>query len=173
MMTRLRTSYALAMVTVAAVLQAVTFDQIRVFGSRIDLPLLLVVGIGFVTRPNEAAVLGFAAGLLVDLYQFGPFGLHALVLCVAAWALSVARIRMLEAGASFRSVQGAGAVSIVTALTWTVGGIFGESPPDGTEWLIQLALASLQGAVLVHPATRIASLLLDPEIGASQEAVSS
>jgi rod shape-determining protein MreD len=171
-MLRIRGPMTVAVISVTAVVQTVAFDQVRLLGgARIDLPLLLVVGVGFLAQPDEAAGLGFATGLIVDLSQFGPFGMHALVFCLAAWSLCLARIRMFETGFSFRSVQGAGAVMVVTALTWLVGGIFGQSPPVGRQWIQQLILAGLQGALLVHPARRVASWLFDTDAGAGSESV--
>lgn len=159
---------ASALVVISAVVvQSAGFDQAEIFGrGRLDLPLLLVVGIGFVARADEAAILGFGVGLLVDLTQFGPFGLHALVYCLAGWALAETRIRMLEAGASFRTVQGAGAVALVTAVTWFAGGIFGQDPPRGSDWLVRLALSALLGAVLVHPVARVAQWMVGPRSAA-------
>lgn len=148
---------------VVVIVQATGFDQMQLPGSsRLDLALLLVVGIGFAARPDEAAVQGFVLGLATDLFQFGPFGLHALVFCLVGWSLATLRIRVLEPGASFRTVQAAGAVAMVTALTWFAGGTFGQAAPPANQWPARLILAALCGAVLVHPATRLGSRMLDP-----------
>ena len=170
----IRWPLALAVMLVTVLVQASGFDQVAMPGnSRLDLPLLLLVGIGLVGSANTAALAGFVLGLMVDLFQFGPFGIHALVYCLAAWTLVNARVRVLEAGASFRTVQGAGAVVVVTALTWFVGGVFGQDPPALDQWLPRLGWSALFGAGLVHFAARLAGrMLTDVSSAASNEPVS-
>ena len=153
----------LLVTVVVVIVQATVFDQIRLpVNSRLDLALLLVVGIGFAARTDEAAVQGFVLGLATDLFQFGPFGLHALVYCLVGWSLATLRIRVLEAGASFRTVQAVGAVAMITALTWFTGGTFGQAGPPANQWPARLIVAALCGAILVHPATRLGNKMLDP-----------
>lgn len=131
-----------------------------------------MVGIGFAALPNQAAVQGFVIGLATDVFQFGPFGLHALVYCLAGWSLATLRLRVLEAGASFRTIQAAGAVAVVTVMTWFAGRTFGQASPPASQWLGRLAVTSLCGAILVHPATRLGRWMLNEE-ESSTEAVRS
>lgn len=162
---------ALLVMLTTVLVQASGFDQVALpANSRLDLPLLLLVGIGLVGSANTAALAGFVLGLMVDLFQFGPFGIHALVYCLAAWTLVNARVRILEAGASFRTIQGAGAVVVVTALTWFVGGVFGQDPPPFDQWLPRLGWSAIFGAILVHLAARLAGrMLVDVASAASSE----
>lgn len=164
----IRWPLALLAMLATVLVQAGGLDQVALpNNSRLDLPLLLLVGIGLVGSAENAAVTGFVLGLLVDLFQFGPFGIHALVYCLAAWTLVNVRVRLLEAGASFRTIQGAGSVVVVTALTWFVGGVFGQDPPPLDEWLPRLGWSAVFGAVLVHLATRSARWMLADPAGTS------
>ncbi len=160
---RVRWFHALLVIVVVVLVQVSVFDRYEPLDLvRIDLPLILIVSVGFVATPNDAAVLGFTTGLLLDTMQFGPFGLSALVYCLAAWTIVLARLRVLQAGASFRTVQGAAIVMLVTAATWGAGNVFGLRPPDfGVGSFARLALAGLVGAVLVHPLSRAASWMVD------------
>ncbi len=164
---------AMAVIVAAIIMQVSVFDQYQPFGLvRIDLPLILIVSIGFVATPSDAAILGFMTGLLLDTIQFGPYGLSALVYCVAAWLIVLARQRVLQAGVSFRTVQGAAIVMLVTAATWTAGNVFGLRPPTfGLASIGHLALVGLVGAVLVHPLTRAASWMVDDHERSSMGAI--
>ncbi len=160
--TGIRWRHALAGIGCAVLLQVAVFDQILVADRlRLDLPLFLVIGIGFAASSTNAAILGFAVGLAVDLFQFGPFGLHALVFCLVSWALAEAKLRALQPGRSFRTVQGGMAAIAVTSVTWLAGAVFGQSPPEfSVRSLVLLALTGVVGGVVVHPATVLGEWML-------------
>ena len=53
-----------------------------------DFMMLLAVCAGFVAGPDKGAVVGFAAGLVSDLFlQSTPFGLSALAACLAGFVV--------------------------------------------------------------------------------------
>ncbi len=172
---RIRWLHALAIIVVTIVVQVSVLDRYQLLDLvRIDLPLILIVSIGFVATPSDAAVLGFTTGLLLDTMQFGPFGLSALVYCLAAWLIVLARQRVLQAGASFRTAQGAAIVVLVTAATWAAGTVFGLRPPTfGLLSVGRLLLFGVVGAVLVHPLTRAASWMVDDHERSSMSSMSS
>ena len=149
----------IAVLAALSIVQSAVFDQFWFAGRvRIDLLLLLVVSIGSTSSPRDAALVGFVAGLVVDLMRFGPFGLHALVFCLAGWVLANNGVRMLQVGAGFRLAQGAVSVLLVTAATWTAAAVFGQRPPAfGNEAMISIALTAVVGALLLGPIGRLAS----------------
>lgn len=153
-MTGLRSGLTALVVVTTVVLQVAVLDTVRPLGIRVDLPLLLVLGIGFSSRRADAAVAGWCTGLLVDLHQLGPLGLSALVYAVAGWSLADSRVRVVEAGPLFRTVQGALAALTVSWLLWAATVLVGQlgNPADWSllGWSAGLALS---GAVGVHPAT--------------------
>ena len=68
-----------AVLAVAIFLQTTFGADLRVHEVAPDFMLLLAVSAGFVAGPDEGAVVGFAAGLVADLFLQGtPFGLSAL-----------------------------------------------------------------------------------------------
>jgi rod shape-determining protein MreD len=148
---------ATALVAVTTVVaQVAVFDAVRPLGVRIDLPLLLVLGVGLSARRPDAAVVGWCTGLLVDLHQLGPLGLTALVYTVAGWSLADSRVRVVEAGPAFRTVQGALAAVTIGWVLWAAATLLGQGPgPVGWPQLGWSAGLLLTGAVGVHPATAV------------------
>ncbi len=143
--------------TAASLIQTGLLDQLLILDRvRVDLLLIVLLGIGFSADTPTAVLLGFTTGLVVDLFRFGPFGLHALLFCLAAWMLVLAKERMLQSGGLFRTVQGAIASILVTAATWVGAAVFGQnSPPFTNTTLIDLLWVGLIGAVLIHQAERV------------------
>lgn len=154
-----RTPWAksLAILAALSVVQVAVFDQFWIGGRvRIDLLLLTVVSVGLQAEVRQAALLGFVIGLFVDVFRFGPFGLHALIFCLAAWVLANNGARMLQVGAVFRIGQGTIAVLLVTAATWSAAAVFGQRPPAfGNESLLSVALTALAGGLLLAPVDAI------------------
>ncbi|MEZ5378746.1 MAG: rod shape-determining protein MreD [Acidimicrobiales bacterium] len=160
---RVRWGHALTTILAVVLVQVTVFDRYQPLEAvRVDVPLVLIVAVGFVATPSDAAILGFTTGILLDTMQFGPFGLSALVYCLAAWLIVMARLRVLQPGATFRTVQGATIVVLVTGATWAAGTVFGLRPPEfGLESIGRLLLAGAIGAALVHPLTHAASWMVD------------
>jgi rod shape-determining protein MreD len=66
-MTSLRTPVVALLVLLAIVLQVSLFTSLQIDGVAPDLALLVVIAAALVRGPEYAAVLGFIAGLLVDI----------------------------------------------------------------------------------------------------------
>jgi rod shape-determining protein MreD len=69
------------------VLHLTVLDHLRVFGAGPDAMLLLAVTAGIVGGPKLGALLGFAAGITLDLFLETPMGLSALVFCLVGYAV--------------------------------------------------------------------------------------
>lgn len=153
---------SLAVLAALSVVQTSVFDQYWLGGRvRIDLLLLVVVSVGWSASARDAAVLGFVAGLFVDLFRFGPFGLHALIFSLAGWALANNGARMLQVGTGFRLVRGAVAVLLVTAATWVAAAVFGQRPSAiGNDPLPTLGLIAVAGGVALIPIGRVTSVMV-------------
>lgn len=74
----------------AWVLQAGVATDVRPAGVHPDLLLLVAVCAGLVGGPARGAGVGFAAGLLADLFLSGRFGVSALAFAVTGYASGVA-----------------------------------------------------------------------------------
>jgi rod shape-determining protein MreD len=77
-------------VSVAIVLQVGLFDDLRISGVHPDLMLLLAVCAGLTGGPGEGAGVGFACGLLADLFLPGRFGVTALAYALTGYGAGVA-----------------------------------------------------------------------------------
>jgi rod shape-determining protein MreD len=81
---------ALVLIT-ATVLEQGVFSQVRIAGAAGDVLLLCAVSAGFVGGPDLGALIGFFAGLLLDLMLPSPMGLAALSYCLAGYATGTLR----------------------------------------------------------------------------------
>jgi rod shape-determining protein MreD len=75
----------LAIVFVAAVLQATMLGAIDIGGGRPDLLLVAVVAIALARGTVVGAIAGFVGGLLFDLATFGTLGVTSLLLTLAGY----------------------------------------------------------------------------------------
>jgi rod shape-determining protein MreD len=164
----IRWPQTIAVLAALSVLQVGVFDQFWIGGRvRIDLLQLLLVSIGLTVDIRRATMLGFVIGLSVDLFRFGPFGLHALIYCLAAWVLASNGARMLQVGPGFRIAQGTVAVLLVTAATWSTAAVFGQRPPAfGNESLIDVGLAAIVGGVALGAFGRLTTTIVSSDPGA-------
>lgn len=109
-----------------AVIQAQLIDQVSSpLFRHLDLPLAVVIAL-VLTRPSEAATVGFIFGLAVDSFQLQLFGLHVFAYCAlgpVAAALPVSALRSrTEIVASSAVVQSQIATIIVIAGAWLLDG---------------------------------------------------
>jgi rod shape-determining protein MreD len=75
----------LAIVFVAAVLQATMLGAVDIGGGRPDLLLVAVVAIALARGTTVGAIVGFVGGLLFDLATFGTLGVTSLLLTLAGY----------------------------------------------------------------------------------------
>jgi rod shape-determining protein MreD len=83
---------ALVLITAMVIEQGVA-PQLRIAGASADVLLLCAVAAGVVGGPDEGALVGFFAGVALDLLVSAPMGLGALAYCLAGYATGVARGR--------------------------------------------------------------------------------
>jgi rod shape-determining protein MreD len=89
----------LALLFVGILLQTTLVPDIRIRGVCPDLMLLAAVCAGLVSGAEYGAAVGFAAGLLTDLFlPTTPLGLSALAYCVTGFAVGTLRGTMLREG---------------------------------------------------------------------------
>ena len=95
------------------VLHLTVLDHLRVGGAAPDVMLLLAIAGGVVGGPQLGALLGFAAGLTLDLFLETPLGLSALVFCLVGYAVGNIQGGVLRASWW---------IPVVTALAASVAG---------------------------------------------------
>jgi rod shape-determining protein MreD len=88
-----------ALLLIGILLQTTIVPDIRLRGVCGDLMLLIVICSGLTGGAEQGAVVGFAAGLLTDLFlPTTPFGLSALAYCLTGFAVGALRGSMLREG---------------------------------------------------------------------------
>lgn len=161
--------YALVLATVV-VLQRAVLAGLRIDGVSADLLLVLAIAAGVAGGVERGAVVGFAAGLALDLLVVTPFGLGSLCGLTAG---SIAGF--LESGIVHSARWLTAAIAFVSAaagllLFALVGTLLGQ--PNWLDWhlVVVIAIVGLSSAVLVFP-LRAACLWADPPMEGYRAAV--
>ena len=118
---------ALLMVVVAVVIQTAVFGDGRInpFGSAPALVLVVVLACARYIDPEPALLLGFTAGMLLDLLGGSPLGLWAMAYTVAVYIA----LRFRDRADNGTLVIGVGVFALTllaNALFLIVGTLFGE-----------------------------------------------
>lgn len=135
------------MILVAAALQTTLFVRLRPLDAAPALVLLVVIALARHLSAEIALLMGFAAGLLLDLLSTSPLGLWALTLTTVAYVMVRLRERLEEDFSLFGPLVfalSAGAITLFAVL----GTIFGEKTlADAGLWR-KIMLPSLYNALL-------------------------
>lgn len=145
------------LLVVAIVAQTTVVADLRVDGVAPDLMLLLALCAGLLGGPRQGVLVGFAAGLLADVFLIDtPFGLSALTFCLVGYVAGVLRATVLPHGR---------AVVPVVVLAGTAAGVLGfvgigdivgqhQLLAGGRAWLIRVVvIESVANAILSVPAS--------------------
>jgi rod shape-determining protein MreD len=147
-----KTGFKVALVLLVGIIAQTTFGaNLRVNNVAPDFMLLLAVCAGYVGGPDEGAVVGFAAGLLSDLFLQGtPFGLSALAACLAGFAAGWARTNFLRLRLSLVPVIAAAGTALGVALFVVIGYLVGQAQlvAPGKRWLVEVVVIEATYAAL-------------------------
>jgi rod shape-determining protein MreD len=137
-------------------LQTTFGNDLRVDDVAPDFMLLLAVCAGYVGGPDDGAVIGFACGLLSDLFlQSTPVGLSALAFCLVGFSVGWARANVLRPRLLLAPVLAAAGTMLGVVLFVVIGYVVGQQQlvAPGDRWLVELALVeALFAAVFALPA---------------------
>ncbi len=101
--------------------------------------------------PDEGAVVGFAAGLLSDLFLLDtPFGLAALAACLAGFASGWARTNFLRLRLWLVPAIAAAGTALGVVLFVVIGYLVGEAQliAPGKRWLVEVVVIEATYAAL-------------------------
>jgi rod shape-determining protein MreD len=88
-----------AVLLIALLLQTTIVPDVRIFGACPDLMLLCAICAGLVAGAEVGGLVGFSAGLLIDLFlHTTPLGLSALSYCLIGYAVGTVRRTFLQEG---------------------------------------------------------------------------
>ena len=144
----MRIGRSVAVVLTALVLQASLFARFSFEGARPEVLVLVALMAGFVAGPEDGAVVGFAAGLALDIVVRTPFGLSALVYTVAGYATGSITASVLRSAwwtASLVGAVGSAGTMLVYAL---VGAVLGEPTLSGPSLATIVVVVSAVNAFL-------------------------
>lgn len=138
----------------ALLLQTSVLVRLRVFNVMPDVMLLIAVAAGITAGPTRGAALGFASGMVIDLFLPTPLGLSALVFTLVGYGVGVANTGVLRS-AWYIPMLTAGAASIAGVILYALAGsVLGERMLTGH--LVTIALVvGVSNAVLAPVAVRL------------------
>jgi len=152
-----------AVVLGALVLQATLLSRFSYEGARPDVMILLAVVAGYLAGPERGAIVGFAAGMSLDMLLSTPMGLSALVYTVVGYGTGT-----VTAGAVRNSrwipvvvaAVGSGLAMILYALAGTV---LGEPTLDGPSLVAIVVYVAAVNAVLAPLAVKALGWAITPD----------
>jgi rod shape-determining protein MreD len=146
------TGLKVSIVLLVGILLQTSFGaDLRVSNIAPDFMLLLAVCAGYVGGPDEGAVVGFAAGLLSDLFlQDTPFGLSALAACLAGFASGWTRTNFLRIRLWLVPAIAAAGTALGVVLFVVIGYLVGEAQliAPGKRWLVEVVVIEATYAAL-------------------------
>jgi rod shape-determining protein MreD len=153
----MRTWGRLVIVTLAAaVIQVGVLNGIVVDGAHPDLFLLLAISAGLAGGPQRGAVMGFALGLVADLFVQTPYGLSSLCYVLVAFGVGLA--------AGIPSGRAPLGFQLATALVGGIGGtllyaglgtLIGQPSVPHHQLALIVAVVTAACVVLAAPAYRL------------------
>ena len=119
-----------------------------------DFMLLIAVAAGITAGPTRGAAMGFASGMVIDVFLPTPLGLSALVFTLVGYGVGVANTGVLRS-AWYIPVLTAGAASLAGVVLYALAGsVLGERMVDGH--LITIAVVvGVSNAVLAPVGVRL------------------
>ena len=137
----------------ALLLQTTLLARMRIFGVMPDFMLLLAAAAGITAGATRGAALGFASGMLIDLFRPTPLGLSALVFTLVGYGVGVANTGVLRSAWYIPVLTAGGASMIGVTLYALIGSMLGERMIDGH--LVTIAVVvGLSNAVLAPVAVK-------------------
>lgn len=148
-----------AVLVVALILQTTVVPDFRVFGACPDLMLLCTVCAALVGGPELGATVGFAAGLMADLFlTTTPLGLTALAFSVVGYSVGSIRRTVLQEGWLLAPAVGF-AASAAGVIAFVLAGVLvGQSQLTrvGPIAIVKTALVvGAMNAILAAPVVRL------------------
>lgn len=159
-----------AVIAAALVLQLSVVGRIGLFGVSGDLMVVVAVAAGYHAGPERGALIGFVAGLSIDLLLVTPLGLSALVLTGVGYISGLVATNLIRESRLMVVVLATALAPTAVGAWVLIGALFGqthllEAPllPIG----LVTALVALAAIGLVSPVVRWAVSGPHPRVGLS------
>lgn len=170
-MSPVRAAVGLLAVTVALVLQITLFPHLAWQGVVPNLVLLVVVAAALTRSPQFAMVLGFAAGVALDLAPPADHvaGRWALALVVVAYV--AARVRQDTRPSTTAVIATVAAASFVGTSVFALTGVLLRDPVIAVPELLEVILVAVVWDLLLTPFVMPPMMRLFGRLGRAEEAV--
>jgi rod shape-determining protein MreD len=144
------------------VVQKSVLEDIHVHDVRPDALLLLAVCAGLVGGSEVGAVVGFAAGLLADMFVLAPLGLSAMVFALVGFAVGALQAGLIRAAWWIPPVTALIACGMGVLLYGVLGAVVGQTQFVRPHLLMTAVLVAVMDAVLAIPLVRITGWAIGP-----------
>ncbi|MGA8724544.1 MAG: hypothetical protein WB565_05840 [Acidimicrobiales bacterium] len=146
--------FVLVVLLFEVVQQTIVLD-LRVGSVHADVMMLLPILAGLIGGPSRGAVMGFAAGLVADLFLPTPYGLSALVGSLVGFASGVATLVLNRSAWWLPPLAAFGGSAVYELLYASLGSVLGQPQMLHVDLLRIVLVVSLTNAVLALPAMRL------------------
>lgn len=85
-------------ILLAAVLELGVTNSVTIWGATGSILVPYTIAVAIVGGPEHGAIVGFASGLIIDLYTTTPFGLTALVYTILGYVIGVGAASLVRSG---------------------------------------------------------------------------
>lgn len=139
----------------ALLLHTTVLSHLRLFGVTPDVMLLVAVAGGLSGGPGTGALVGFAAGMAIDLFLQTPLGLSALVFSLVGYGVGTIHNALLKAAWWIPVVTAFGATAAGEALYGLAGAVVGERKVVLSELAVIVPVVALVNAALAPFVIRV------------------
>lgn len=154
-----------AVLAIAVVLHVTLLSDVRVAGVHPDVLLLVAICGGLAAGPERGAIVGFAAGLLADLWLPTPMGLSALTYCLVGFGVGSIQTGILRATWWIPVLTALGASAAGVVLFAFLGAMVGQGQLLEPHRLIVIAaVVAVTNALLSPAVSRVVSWSLRPSV---------
>lgn len=132
----------------ALVLQVCLLAQFSFHGARPEVMILVVLAVGYLSGPDHGAVVGFAAGLALDVVLSTPFGLTAFVYTIMGYGIGSVTSGVVRSAPWISApILGAGS-AVAMVLYALIGAVIGLDTLGGPPLLTIVLVVAVVNTVL-------------------------
>jgi rod shape-determining protein MreD len=149
-------------VFIVLVVQHTLLDSVRIAGAHPEIMLLVPIMAGYVAGPERGASVGFAVGLVADLFVPTTFGLSALVGCLLGYGTGRATAGLVRSSWWLPPVVAAVATTAGLTAYAILGTVLGEPRLLAAYLPAALAVAVPASVLFAIPVLRLVAWAVPP-----------
>lgn len=141
---------------VLLVLQTALFADLDIFGAKAEIVLMLPIAAGIAGGADRGAIVGFIAGLCLDLVVHGtPTGFFALGYTLTGYIVGVAQAGVLRAAWWIPVLTAFGGTALGIVVLTLIGKFIGLEVQFDRELLTICIVSATTNAILITPMMRV------------------